>query len=371
MKPLFGLIPLSTGLLALHAATPVSPIRFENIAKQSGVDFVLHNSPTPEKHMIETMPGGIAVFDYDGDGRPDILLYQRRRDSLARKVRRPSTGTGSTTMKAICKFHDVTEHAGVAGAGYSMGAAAGATYDNDGHADLFVAGVNRNILYRNLGNGRFEDVTAKAGIRSGEWAVAAGWFDYDRDGKLDLWVVHYAKWSPSLRPLLRRSREASASTAIRNISKGCRHTLYRNRGDGTFEDVTARAGIAKYARPRHERRVCRLRPGRLPGRLRHQRQHAEFPVPQSGQRDVRRGRPCWPAWLSATTASLWPAWAPSSRTTITTACPTSSSRRWRARRFPLFRNAGKGNFTDATYAREWARSAVKHSGWGARAFRFQ
>ena len=75
-----------------------------------------------------------------------------------------------------------------------MGAAAG-DFDNDGHPDLFVAGVNRNTLYRNLGNGQFEDVTAKAGIRSGEWAVAAGWFDYDRDGKLDLWVVHYAKWS--------------------------------------------------------------------------------------------------------------------------------------------------------------------------------
>ena len=118
------------------------------------------------------------------------------------------------------KFRDVTEQAGVAGAGYSMGAAA-ADYDNDGHPDLFVAGVNRNILYRNLGNGRFEDVTAKAGIASGEWAVAAGWFDYDRDGKLDLWVVHYAKWSPALRPLLRRRRaRASASTAIRNISRG-------------------------------------------------------------------------------------------------------------------------------------------------------
>ena len=94
-----------------------------------------------------------------------------------------------------------------------------ADFDNDGHPDLFVAGVNRNLLYRNRGDGTFEDVTAKAGIKSGEWAVAAGWFDYDRDGKLDLWVVHYAKWSHRRRPVLRRRRAAaSASTAIRNIS---------------------------------------------------------------------------------------------------------------------------------------------------------
>ena len=193
MKPLFGLLTALTGLLALHAATPVSPIRFENIAKQSGVDFVLHNCPTPEKHMIETMAGGIAVFDYDGDGRPDIFFTNGAAiPSLAK--------TGAQYWNRLyrnqgnLKFRDVTEQAGVAGAGYSMGAAAG-DYDNDGHADLFVAGVNRNILYHNLGNGHFEDVTEKAGIKSGKWAVAAGWFDYDNDGKLDLWIVHYAKWT--------------------------------------------------------------------------------------------------------------------------------------------------------------------------------
>src|ERR1700738_1937304 len=95
------------------------------------------------------------------------------------------------------KFTDVTEEAGVSGAGYSMGVAA-ADFDNDGHVDLFVTGVNRNILYRNLGNGKFEDVTVSAGITSNVWSVAAGWFDYDHDGLPDLFVVNYVKWSPDL-----------------------------------------------------------------------------------------------------------------------------------------------------------------------------
>ena len=117
-----------------------------------------------------------------------------------------------------------------------MGVAAG-DYDNDGHPDLFVAGVNRNILYHNRGDGTFEDVTAKAGIQSGEWAVAAGWFDYDNDGLLDLLVVHYSD-APR--------RTASAAIKIRDIRVYCNPkyfqplapTLYHNRGDGTFEDVS-------------------------------------------------------------------------------------------------------------------------------------
>src|SRR5437660_480972 len=144
------------------------------------------------------------------------------------------------------KFTDVTQQAGVAGAGYSMGVAAG-DYDNDGNVDLFVAGVNRNILFRNRGNGRFEDVTEKAGIKSGPWSVAAGWFDYDNDGKLDLWVVHYAKWSTADD---RYCGDASRSLRIYCHPKyfeGLPSTLYRNRGDGTFEDVSGASGIAKYA----------------------------------------------------------------------------------------------------------------------------
>ena len=135
----------------------------------------------------------------------------------------------------------MTQEAGVAGAGYSMGVAAG-DYDNDGHADLFVAGVNRNILYHNLGNGRFEDVTAKAGIRGDGWAVAAGWFDYDNDGFLDLWIVHCtANWSTGSPVDDRFCGDAQRGIRIYCHPKyfdGLASTLYHNRGDGTFEDVS-------------------------------------------------------------------------------------------------------------------------------------
>ena len=180
--------------ICLSAQAPTSSIRFHERAAKSGLDFTLQNHPTDRKHMIETMPGGIAVFDYDGDGRPDIYFTNG--------AELPSLNKSSKDANRLFhnegnwKFKDVTAEAGVAGVGYSMGAAVG-DFDNDGNPDLFVAGVNRNTLYRNLGNGKFEDVTTRSGIKSGEWAVAAGWFDFDRDGKLDLWVVHYAKWTPA------------------------------------------------------------------------------------------------------------------------------------------------------------------------------
>ena len=166
-----------------------------------------------------------------------------------------------------------------------------ADFDNDGHPDLFVAGVNRNTLYRNLGNGRFEDVTAQAGIPSGEWAVAAGWFDYDRDGKLDLWVVHYAKWSIGRGPLLRRRRPRHPHLLPSEIFHRPRqHALSQSRRRH-FRGRHRESRPGEVPGPRHERRVRGLRRRRLAGRLRHQRQHAELPVPQSGQRHVRGGGP--------------------------------------------------------------------------------
>src|SRR6184192_2547952 len=180
----------------LKTSPALSPIRFREVAQRSGLDFVLQNNPTPRKHMIETMPGGVAAFDYNNDGRVDIFftngasIPSLEKDS-PRFFNRLYRNDGGM------KFTDVTEEAGVAGAGYSMGVAA-ADYDNDGYVDLFVAGVRHNILYHNTGHGQFQDVTARAGIKSDGWSVAAGWFDYDNDGFLDLFVVNYVEWSPSL-----------------------------------------------------------------------------------------------------------------------------------------------------------------------------
>lgn len=225
-------------------AKSVAPIRFSNVASSAGLNFQVENSPTPLKHLIETMAGGVAAFDYNGDGLTDIF-FTNGAALPSLKKESPKYWNRLFRNEGGMHFKDVTEEAGVAGEGYSMGAAAG-DYNNDGHVDLFVAGVNRNILYRNRGDGTFEDVTEKAGIQSGKWGVAGAWFDYNNDGLLDLFVVNYAHWS--------LDNNRFCGDASRNLRvychpmyfEGLTNTLYRNRGDGTFEDVTEKSGIGKH-----------------------------------------------------------------------------------------------------------------------------
>ena len=158
------------------------------------MDFTHRYSPAGGKYFVESAPGGLAVFDYNGDGRPDIFFTNGAETPSLEKT----SAVYSNRLyrnDGNMRFTDVTDAAGVRGVGYAMGAAA-ADYDNDGHVDLFVAGVKQNQLLRNRGDGRFEDVTKQAGIASGDWAVAGGWFDYDNDGRLDLFVVNYVQWSP-------------------------------------------------------------------------------------------------------------------------------------------------------------------------------
>jgi len=239
-------LPIALLLLRTVAAQPESPvqqIQFRNAAGEAGIDFVLENNATSDKHIIETMLGGVAAFDYDGDGLSDLFFangatipsLQKDQPKFRNRLYRNLGGM---------RFKNVTEEAGLAGAGYSMGAAA-ADFDNDGHVDLFVAGVGSNHLYRNLGNGKFEDVTAKAGIRSNVWSITGGWFDYDNDGRLDLFVVNYLKWSPSDAPFCGDPKVARAYCHPRFFA-GLPNTLYHNRGDGTFEDVSQQSGIARY-----------------------------------------------------------------------------------------------------------------------------
>jgi hypothetical protein len=228
----------------LSAVPALDAIRFSEIAQQAGLDFVLQNNPTPRKHIIESMPGGVAAFDYNNDGRADIFFTNGASIPSLEKDS-PKYFNRLYRNDGAMKFADVTSEAGLAGAGYSMGAAA-ADYNNDGYTDLFVAGVYRNILYRNLGNGKFEDVTEKSGIKSDKWSVAAGWLDYDNDGWLDLFVVNYAHWTPDFdRYCGERDRNLRVYCHPKYFEGLC-NTLYRNRRDGTFEDVTAQAGIASH-----------------------------------------------------------------------------------------------------------------------------
>ena len=230
--------PLRAGVAAPDA------IRFNEIAQQAGLHFVLENNPTPRKHIIESMPGGVAAFDYNNDGRADIFFTN---GASIPSLEKDSSKYFNRLFRndGAMKFTDVTREAGLAGAGYSMGAAA-ADYNNDGYTDLFVAGVYKNILYRNLGNGKFEDVTEQSGIKSDKWSVAAGWLDFDNDGWLDLFVVNYAHWTPDFDRYCGERDRGLRVYCHPKYFEGLSNTLYRNRRDGTFEDVTARAGLAAH-----------------------------------------------------------------------------------------------------------------------------
>jgi enediyne biosynthesis protein E4 len=356
------LIPAAAlaGIL-LGATATAPPIRFREVASQAGISFVLENNPTEQKRMIETMPGGIAVFDYDGDGLTDIY-FTNGADVPSLQKSSPKFHNRLYRNEGNMRFRDVTDRAGVAGEGYSMGAAA-ADYDNDGRTDLFVAGVNRNILYHNLGDGRFEDITAKAGISSGEWAVAAGWFDYDRDGKLDLWVVHYAKWPPAGDRFCGDTARGIRIYCHPKYFEGIASTLYRNRGDGTFEDVTKRAGLSAF--PGRGMSVAFadydqdgfpdvfVTNDNMPNFLFHNKGNGTFEETGllSGAALRDHGKPV---------ASMGVEFKDYDNDGLPDAFVTALA----GETFPVFRNSGKAGFTDATFPSKLGSLTVKHSGWG-------
>lgn len=229
------------------ASQASAPIRFEDLAAKAGFNAKLLNSVSPQRYSIETMLGGVALFDYNNDGLLDVFLPNGAAiPSLAK--------TGPEYWNRLYKnngdgtFTDVTEKAGVEGVGYSMGVAAG-DYDNDGNVDLYVTGVGQNQLLHNNGDGTFSDVTEKAGVAgliSGygkPWAVAAGFFDYNNDGRLDLMVIDYLDYK------LDDAKLCSVGTARTYCApgnfKGTPDILYRNNGDGTFTDVSQASHVGK------------------------------------------------------------------------------------------------------------------------------
>ena len=239
---------LWSGALALTLVAIVRPdaptVLFEDISQSSGLDAILRNSATPQKHQIETMLGGVAAFDYDSDGLVDVFLTNGARQPGLDK---PDASWWNRLYRnrGGGKFEDVTARAGLQGSGYDIGAAP-ADFDNDGHPDLFVAGVRRNSLYHNRGDGTFEEIAAKAGIRNEPWSVSGGWFDYDADGRLDLFVVNYVKWDPATETVCMDARSGEAAHCHPRMYTGLPNTLYHNNGDGTFTDVSEASGIGKY-----------------------------------------------------------------------------------------------------------------------------
>ena len=221
------------------APRPDSGSRFEDVAVRAGVRFQYDPGATSRLFIADTIGGGVALFDFDDDGWLDIyfvngcaLPVDRQSSPRPNKLYR-NRGDGT--------FQDVTERAGVGGQGYGMGCAVG-DFDNDGHDDLFVTGLNQTILYRNRGDGTFADVTAQAGVASSRWSTAAGFGDLDGDGDLDLVVVTYVEADP--KDVL-ECRDKSGKLIHCNPDRFPAQFdhLFRNNGDGTFTDVSRQAGI--------------------------------------------------------------------------------------------------------------------------------
>ena len=226
----------------------MAPITFEEIAERAGVHFVSRNSATEAREQPETMLAGVALLDYDGDGLLDIYFVNG--GTMPGLVKGgPQFSNRLFHNNGNLTFTDVTDKAGLAGAGYGMGVAVG-DYDNDGRPDIFVANVNGNQLFHNNGDGTFTDVTEKAGVAGGKyagkkmWSAAAAWVDYNNDGLLDLFVSNYCQWEPTGVSACKDNQEPLYCTP--RHYKPLPNTLYRNNGDGTFTDVSVETGIADH-----------------------------------------------------------------------------------------------------------------------------
>jgi hypothetical protein len=236
--------------VSLLAAAPMPDVQFKDVTQALGVTFMQANSATPNKYLIETMGGGVALLDYDNDGRLDIFFTngasltgsapdKSDRAYWNRLYRQESDGT----------FIDVTEKAGLTGMPqnrYGMGVAS-ADYDNDGFADLYVTNYGANTLYHNNGDGTFTDVTTRAGVASSGWSASAGFFDYDNDGRLDLFVTRYVDWSLQNNRYCGEKKPGYRAYCHPDNFEGVANILYHNNGDGTFTDVSAKAGVANPA----------------------------------------------------------------------------------------------------------------------------
>jgi hypothetical protein len=231
----------------LFGAPPVLPA-FADITARSGVKFKNEASPTSQKYLPESMCGGIAMLDYDGDGWLDLFFVNGAALEDPMPAGKQPDKSDPRYWNRLYRnnrdgtFADVTEAVGLRGHSYGMGVAVG-DYDNDGRSDIYVTNLGRNILYHNNGNGTFTDVTEKAGVACGGWSTGAAWVDYDRDGRLDLIVARYLDWDFANNIWCGAHKPGYRSYCHPDQFRPVSHVLFHNNGDGTFTDVSKSSGI--------------------------------------------------------------------------------------------------------------------------------
>lgn len=359
-------------LLAVALAAVPGPITFEEIAAKSGLRFTTDSSPTANKNQPETMVAGVGLIDYDNDGYLDVYLVNGASIPSLKKES-PRYWNRLFHNNHDGTFTDVTEKAGVQGEGYGMGVAVG-DYDNDGWPDIFLANVTRNQLFHNNHDGTFTDMTAKAGLAGAQfdgkkmWSVSAGWFDFDNDGRLDLFVSNYVKWEVDKDPYCGPNPQTRAYCHPKNYVP-LPNTLYHNNGDGTFTDVSEATGISKslgkgmgVAFADYDRDGFTdvfVANDNAPNLLFHNLGGKRFEevAMQSGVAYPESG-----AFISGMGADF--------RDIDNDGLPDIWHTAIEGETFPLFRNTGDGQFTETTMASGLAHASRDMSGWSSGIFDF-
>ena len=239
-------VSLFVALLSGRPAPTIKRPHFTDVAARSNFSYISNNSPGGHKYFPQPMCGGVAIFDFDNDGLLDIFFTNGAQLPEMKKTN-PSYYNCLLKQRADGTFEDVTAKAGLTGKDldFNFGVAVG-DYDNDGYPDLLVTGYGHTILYHNNGNGTFTDVTAKAGVADdGNWSTSAGWFDYDKDGYLDLFICNYLQWSPETNIWCGEREPGYRAYCNPDHYRGERLKLYHNNRDGTFTDVSDVSGVGK------------------------------------------------------------------------------------------------------------------------------